>query len=90
VKYIVHKNSLIAQRVTLNIDYFKYKEVIKKLRKITQCEFISQKGSHEKWKCNNGNKFIIPRHPGDLKRGTLKSILKQTGTDIDIRKFVTI
>nr|UWF89293.1 MAG: toxin [Bacteriophage sp.] len=43
-------------------------------------EFKSQRGSHIKLVHTETNKTaIIPNHAGDIKKGTLNSILKQLG-----------
>lgn len=53
------------------------KKVIKALEK-DGWEFVSQKGSHMKYK--KGTKVcIIPNHKGDIPKGTLASIVKLTG-----------
>jgi predicted RNA binding protein YcfA (HicA-like mRNA interferase family) len=40
--------------------------------------FVSQKGSHAKFRDEAGRTTIIPMH-GDLARGTLRDIIKQAG-----------
>jgi predicted RNA binding protein YcfA (HicA-like mRNA interferase family) len=53
------------------------KEVIKKLQ-ADGWTVDRVKGSHHVMK--KGRQIVVvPNHPGDLKPGTLKSILKQTG-----------
>ena len=53
------------------------KKVIKALEK-DGWEFVSQKGSHMKYK-KNGKVCIIPHHKGDIPKGTLSQIVKSTG-----------
>ena len=43
-----------------------------------------QKGGHVTMKRPNGRgRVIVPDHPGDLKEGTLRSILKQAGLSVE-------
>jgi mRNA interferase HicA len=45
---------------------------------------VSEGGSHTKVRLN-GRGVTVPRHPGDLKTGTFRAILKQLGvTDADL------
>ena len=66
---------------------FKYREIIKKLKKFN-FEFYRQAvDSHEIWYSNLKKRFTtIPNHPGDMPEGTLKAILKQA--DIAPEEFL--
>lgn len=66
---------------------FKYRDVVKRLKKFG-FEFARQAaGSHEIWYNPKTNKYTtIPNHPGDIPEGTLKAILKQA--DIKIEEFI--
>ncbi len=57
---------------------FKYREIIKKLKKFG-FQFARQAaGSHEIWFNPAINKFTtVPNHRGDMPEGTLRAILKQ-------------
>ena len=63
---------------------FKYREIVKILKKFG-FEFHRQAaGSHEIWHNQKTNKYTtIPNHPGDLPEGTLRAILKQAGIEPD-------
>ncbi len=63
---------------------FKYRRIIKKLKKLG-FEFDRQAaGSHEIWFNPKNNKYTtIPNHPGDMPAGTLKAILRQAGISTD-------
>jgi predicted RNA binding protein YcfA (HicA-like mRNA interferase family) len=63
---------------------FKYRQIIKKLKKLG-FEFNRQAaGSHEIWFNPVTDKYTtIPNHPGDLPEGTLKAILGQAGITSD-------
>jgi len=40
--------------------------------------------SHEIWRnVQSGRKVTLPHHPGDMKEGTLRAILRETGIDLD-------
>ena len=63
---------------------FKYRQIIKKLKKLG-FEFDRQAaGSHEIWFNPETSKYTtIPNHPGDMPEGTLKAILKQADITTD-------
>ena len=63
---------------------FKYRRIVKKLKKL-DFEFDRQAaGSHEIWFNPMTNKYTtIPNHPGDMPEGTLKAILRQAGISTD-------
>ena len=63
---------------------FKYRDVIKRLKKIGFQFKRQAAGSHEIWyNPNTGRYTTIPNHPGDIPEGTLKAILKQAGVNVD-------
>ncbi len=63
---------------------FKYRQIIKKLKK-RGFEFDRQAaGSHEIWFNPVTDKYTtIPNHPGDMPEGTLRAILKQADITTD-------
>jgi predicted RNA binding protein YcfA (HicA-like mRNA interferase family) len=66
---------------------FKYREIVKILKKFG-FEFLRQAaGSHEIWYNPETNRYTtIPNHPGDMPEGTLRAILKQA--DIKPNEFL--
>jgi predicted RNA binding protein YcfA (HicA-like mRNA interferase family) len=63
---------------------FKYREVSKKLRALGFVFDRPGPGSHEIWRqAQTGAKVTLPHHPGDMKEGTLRAILKEARIDID-------
>ncbi len=63
---------------------FKYREIIKKLKKLGFLFTRQAAGSHEIW--NNpstGRYTTIPNHQGDMPEGTLRAILKQADITTD-------
>ncbi len=59
---------------------FRYREIVKRLKRF-EFEFDRQAaGSHEIWYNPKTNRYTtIPNHPGDMPEGTLRTILKQAG-----------
>jgi predicted RNA binding protein YcfA (HicA-like mRNA interferase family) len=66
---------------------FKYRQIVKKLKKLG-FEFDRQAaGSHEIWfNPETGKYTTIPNHPGDMPEGTLNAILKQA--DVTTAQFL--
>ena len=63
---------------------FKYRQIIKRLKKLV-FEFDRQAaGAHELW-FNRGTQrhTTIPNHPGDMLEGALRAIIKQAGITIE-------
>ena len=59
---------------------FKYREIIRRLKRFG-FEFDRQAtGSHEIWfNSETGRYTTVPNHPGDMPEGTLRAILKESG-----------
>ena len=61
---------------------FKYRQVVKKLKKLGFQFNRQAAGSHEIWYNPKGDAYTtIPNHTGDLPEGTLRAILKQAKID---------
>jgi len=59
---------------------FKYRQIIKKLKKLGFGFDRQAAGSHEIWFNPTTNNYTtIPNHPVDMPEGTLKAILRQAG-----------
>lgn len=59
---------------------FRYRDIIKKLKKAGFEFDRNAKGSHEIWwNPSTRKRTTIPNHSGDLPEGTLRAILKQAG-----------
>ena len=57
---------------------FRYREIVKKLKKFGFSFYRQAAGSHEIWYDERTNKFTtIPNHTGDMPEGTLRAILRQ-------------
>ena len=63
---------------------FKYRVIIRKLKKFGFTFYRQAAGSHEIWYNKSTNRYTtIPNHSGDMPEGTLKAILKQAGISPD-------
>lgn len=63
---------------------FRYREIIKRLKR-RGFEFDRQAaGSHEIWYNPTTKRYTtVPNHPGDMPEGTLRAILKQAGIEAE-------
>ena len=63
---------------------FRYREIIKRLKRFGFTFDRQAAGSHEIWyNPSSGRYTTVPNHPGDMPEGTLRAILKQAGIDQD-------
>lgn len=63
---------------------FRYRQIIKKLKKFGFSFYRQAAGSHEIWYNQQTKRFTtIPNHPGDMPEGTLRAILKQADISPD-------
>ncbi|MGB3205766.1 MAG: type II toxin-antitoxin system HicA family toxin [Crinalium sp.] len=53
----------------------------KKLSKM-DCYLLREGKEHEVWVSPSGKHFTIPRHPGDMKPGTVRNIFRDAGLDL--------
>ena len=59
------------------------KEVVKVLRK-NGFVLVSQSGSHQKWRHENGRQVIVAMHGSKMiPIGTLKSVVEGSGLDVE-------
>lgn len=63
---------------------FRYREIVKKLKRLGLQFHRQAAGSHEIWFNPATNRYTtIPNHPGDMPEGTLRAVLKQAGIEPD-------
>jgi predicted RNA binding protein YcfA (HicA-like mRNA interferase family) len=63
---------------------FRYRDIVKRLRRLGFAFDRNAAGSHEIWFNPETRRFTtIPNHPGDMPEGTLRAILKQAGIKPD-------
>ncbi len=66
--------------MTERLPALRVAEVVRKLRKAGFVFDRQAKGSHEIWyNPQTHRRVVIPRHPGDIPKGTLRKIIQQTG-----------
>ena len=66
---------------------YKYRRLIKILKKFGFEFYRQAAGSHEIWFNPSTKRFTtIPNHSGDIPEGTLRAILNQAG--IDVNEFI--
>ncbi len=59
---------------------FRYRDVVKKLKRFGFEFHRKAAGSHEIWFCSSSGRYTtLPNHPGDLPEGTLRAILREAG-----------
>jgi predicted RNA binding protein YcfA (HicA-like mRNA interferase family) len=64
-------------------------EVIRKLRKAGFEFDRPAKGSHEIWRHpQTHRRVVIPNHPGDVPKGTLRNIIRQAG--LTVQDFIEL
>lgn len=62
----------------------RYRDVVRKLRKVGFVFDRQAKGSHEIWWNSDTRRWTtIPNHSGDIPEATVKAIVKQAGLDIE-------
>ena len=63
---------------------FKYREIVKKLKKFGFEFYRQAAGSHEIWYNKKSNLYTtIPNHSGDMPEGALRAILKQANVTVE-------
>lgn len=63
---------------------FRYRRIVKRLKKLGFVFDRQAAGSHEIWYNEQAGLYTtIPNHPGDMPEGTLRAILKQAGISPD-------
>lgn len=91
VNYLVRKKSPLAWRAAVGSLPLRYREVSRALRGLGCVYEAPGKGSHERWRTQNGRLISVPRHTNDMKAGTLRSIFKEAGRNLsfsELKSFV--
>ena len=71
----------------MKIPPLKYRQVIKKLRKLGFAFRRATGGTHEIWWNEKRKKTCVVPHHKEIKPGIIRSILKQT--DVSIEEFIS-
>lgn len=66
------------------IPPMKYREVIKKLRKLGFAYRRATGGTHEVWWNENTRKTCVVPHHHEVKPGTIRSIIRQAGVTEEV------
>ena len=90
IKYIIRSDNPIVKLKKLHLRYFRRSDVIKKLKELFGISKVREGGEHEIWETKDGKQLQFPRGTGELKVGTLRSILKKCGSDMSISKFASV
>jgi len=63
---------------------FRYRQIIKRLKKMGFVFDRQAAGSHEIWYNEQSDRYTtVPNHPGDMPEGTLRAILRQADISPD-------
>lgn len=63
---------------------FRYREIVKRLKRYGFVFDRQAAGSHEIWYCEvTGRYTTIPNHSGEMPEGTLRAVLQQAGISQD-------
>lgn len=88
LNYVVRRDSALFNSVNAHGPFLRYRDIEKRLRGTCDCTPVRQTGSHVIWRGPSGQTFPVPRHPGEIARGTLSKIIKQAGLDMSLSQFV--
>ena len=70
--------------MTGTLSALRINQVIRKLRKAGFVFDRQAKGCHEIWyHPQTHRRVVIPNHPGDVPKGTLRKIIQQSGLTLD-------
>lgn len=85
--FMIPRGSPLFHRVVHSFKCLTARDVRRRITQLGDCKLVRQGGRHEVWHCaKTGETVEIPRHPGDLKPGTLASIAKRA-CDMNLHQF---
>lgn len=84
-----------GDQITASLNYMEKgctsaREVIKKLEFLVGLQRRREGGKHSIWETSTGLTVVFPRHARDLRRGTLRKILKQAGIQMGLDRFLSL
>jgi len=88
VNFLLPKGSRLFDRISLSGRLLSTKQVIKKLKKLGATQVKGGKGSHAKWVSKTG--YTTVPLDRDMPIGTLSSILKGLGIDMNVHEFLRL
>ena len=86
VNYIIPRGSRLAKRLRFK-PLLPPNKLIKKLRDMVGLELVRHGGNHDVYRSAAGKQTTIPRHPKDMKTGTMRSILRELGIPGGLEQF---
>lgn len=87
VNYILRRGSSLMGRVGLR-PLLPPRRVIEKIREKMSFDFVRHGANHDIYRAENNVLVQMPRHPGDLTKGVLRSILRQAGIEGGLAEFL--
>lgn len=87
--YLTRKDSSLLESDDLNEYYIGYHDLKDKLDGLVGLNFKREgKGSHEIYETDAGDSVTLYYTTGDVPKGTLNSILKDAGVDMNVHEFL--
>ena len=66
------------------LQELKYRDIVRRLRKIGFRFYRQGKGSHELWVRDVDGKVIpVPHHSKTIRKGTVRAIIRETGLSVE-------
>ena len=87
VNYIIPRGSRLAKRLRFK-PLLPPNKLIKKLRDMVGLELVRHGGNHDVYRSAAGKQTTIPRHPKDMKTGTLHKILRELSIPGGLEQFL--
>lgn len=87
VNYLIPRTSPLVARMPFR-PLLPASKLVKKLKDLAGLEFVRSGGNHDIYRTRTGKMIPIPRHPGDLGRGLIRSILKEAGLEMSLEQFM--
>jgi predicted RNA binding protein YcfA (HicA-like mRNA interferase family) len=85
--YVIARDSPLLARLRFR-PLLPPNKLIKKLERLANLKFVRHGGNHDIYKTPSGKKIEIPRHPRDLGKGLLRTILRQVELDVSLDVFM--
>ncbi len=84
-----------GDQITASLKYMERgctsaREIIKKLEFLVGLQWRREGGRHSIWETSTGLTVVFPRHARDLRRGTLRNILRQAGIQMGLDRFLSL
>jgi predicted RNA binding protein YcfA (HicA-like mRNA interferase family) len=87
VNYIVSRNAPLVSRARVR-PLLPPSKLVKKLAEYGVFDFVRHGADHDIYRAGNGAMVPIPRHPRDMRKSTVKKILREAGVQLSLSEFV--